>query len=159
MFEWLENTPMARMVQESLWGYPIVLSSHAVGMAILAGIVLVINFRVMGLAPEISLSGLKTLARVAWVGLVINVISGVMLFSANAQHFVKSTPFLLKILFLVAGITLFVAMSRKLAPSAPGSVEESSAGSLRIMAWVSTVLWLGVIVMGRLIAYVDTGDF
>lgn len=159
MLEWLENTAVARMVQESSWGYPIVLSSHAVGMAILAGIVLMINFRVLGLAPAISLSGLKTMYRVAWIGLVINVISGAMLFVANADAFYESTPFRLKILFLVIGITLMVLLARRIFAVNPLFKGEVAPKTEKIMAAVSSLAWLVVIVMGRLIAYWDWKEF
>ena len=38
MLDWLESSAIARIVQESIWGYPIVLSAHAVGMAILVAL-------------------------------------------------------------------------------------------------------------------------
>lgn len=159
MLEWLENSAVARLVQESLWGYPIVLSTHAVGMAILAGIVLMINFRVLGLAPLISLSGLKTMYRVAWAGFVINLVSGLMLFVSNADAFVQSTPFLLKMALLVLGLVLLVMMARRIFAVNPLFKGEEAPGPVKTMAAVSTVAWIGVIVMGRLIAYWDWTEF
>ena len=159
MLEWLESSYIARMVQESAWGYPIVLSAHAVGMAILAGIVLMINFRVLGLAPRVPLSALKSIYKVALIGLVINAISGTMLFVANPDAFVQSTPFWLKMGNLVIGITLLLVMAKRLFPS-PGIVEGAAPGSnIRTLAWISSIAWFGVIVMGRLIAYWDWKDF
>ena len=38
MFEWLEGTKVSMWVGESLWGYPIMLGMHAVGLAIVVGI-------------------------------------------------------------------------------------------------------------------------
>lgn len=159
MLEWLENTGIARMVQESLWGYPIVLSSHAVGMAVLAGLVLMFNFRVLGMAPGISLSALKNLYRLAWAGLVVNLVSGAMLFVANADAFFESTPFWIKIALLIVGVTLYVIMSRRLFGTAHRPPVDAPDRKLRIMAVVSSVAWLGVIIAGRLIAYVDWKDF
>ncbi|MEJ8566109.1 DUF6644 family protein [Elongatibacter sediminis] len=156
MLDWLESTAVARMVQETMWGYPIVLSSHAVGMAILAGIVLMMNFRVLGLAPGIPLDSLRPVYRVALIGLVINVISGTMLFVANASGFVESTPFWLKMAMLVVGITLLIMMKRRMFAS--GGVLEPGGG-VKAMAALSSVAWLGVIVMGRLIAYWDVQEF
>jgi hypothetical protein len=150
---------VALLVQESAWGYPIVLSSHAVGMAILAGIVLMMNFRVLGLAPAIPLAALRPMYRFALIGVVINVISGVMLFVANADAFFVSTPFWIKISLLVVGTTVMVRMARTM--FAPGAAAAGTTvdGRIRLMAQISTVAWLGVIVMGRLIAYWDWKDF
>ena len=159
MLEWLESTAIARLVQESAWGYPIVLSAHAVGMAILAGIVLMINFRILGLAPRVPLSALKPIYKVALVGLVINAISGTMLFVANPDAFFQSTPFWLKMSSLAIGITLLIVTARRI--FAPGATDTASvpAGNLRLLAAISSLAWLSVIVMGRLIAYWDWTDF
>ena len=159
MLDWLENTAIARMVQESMWGYPIVLSSHAVGMAILVGIVLMINFRVLGLAPKVPISALKTMYKIAFVGVVINVLSGSMLFVANADAFYESTPFRLKIILLVVGTTLLVNLARRIFSSSDSAPEYVPTRQVKLLALVSSIVWIGVIVMGRLIAYWDWKDF
>ncbi|MDZ4729844.1 MAG: DUF6644 family protein [Xanthomonadales bacterium] len=159
MLEWLENSAVARLVQETIWGYPIVLSSHAVGMAILAGIVLMLNFRVLGLAPGIPLDRLKPMYRVALIGLIINVISGSMLFVSNADAFFQSTPFWIKMGLLGAGITLMLVMARRIFDSTANLLAPEPRASTKLIAVVSSVAWLGVIVMGRLIAYWDWKDF
>ncbi len=157
MLGWRESSAAARLVQETLWGYPIILSSHAVGMAVLAGIVLMLNFRVLGLAPAVPVSALRPIYRVALIGLVINVISGVMLFVANPDAFLVSKPFWIKITLLVVGITLMVKMSGRL--FRPGSGDVVIDASARTMAKFSTFAWFGVIIMGRLIAYWDFKEF
>ena len=43
--EWLESTALAEWVRTSLIGYPFVLTVHSVGMAIMVGLVTVINLR------------------------------------------------------------------------------------------------------------------
>jgi len=159
LLEWLKNSAVAQMVQESLWGYPIVLTSHAIGMAILVGIALMINFRVLGLAPKVPLSALKTMYKIAWVGLVINVVSGSMLFVANANAFYESTPFRLKIASLIVGITLMVKLSRKIFARNDAVQDFTPTRQVKLMALISSVVWVGVIVFGRLIAYWDWKEF
>ena len=159
LLEWLENSPVALMVQESLWGYPIVLSSHAVGMAILVGIVLMINFRVLGLAPQVPISALKTMYKIAYIGLVINVISGTMLFVANADAFYESTPFRLKIICLIVGTILLVMMSRRIFGPDSSMQDFSPPPRVKLLALLSSIVWIGVIVTGRLIAYWDWKEF
>lgn len=159
MLEWLENTAVARMVQESMWGYPIVLSSHAVGMAILVGLALMINFRVLGLASKVPLTALKTMFRFAWVGLVINVVSGTMLFVANADAFFESTPFWLKISLLVIAVTLLMMLSRRIPDADESAQDYVPTPQVRWIAFLSSLAFFGVIVFGRLIAYWDWKDF
>ena len=159
LLAWLEATGVARMVQESTWGYPIVLSLHAVGMAILAGIVLMMNFRVLGLAPGIPLSAMRPIFRFALAGLLLNVVTGSMLFVANADAFYESTPFRLKMLSLLVGLTLWLQMSRSILVPAGPVQSRLQSNRIRLMAALSTLAWISVIVMGRLIAYWDWSDF
>jgi hypothetical protein len=154
MLDWFENTGLARMVQESIWGYPIILSGHAVGMAILVGIVLMINFRVLGFASNVPVFPLRSMFRIALLGLLINVVSGTMLFIANANAFYESSPFRIKIILLITGAILLVLLSRHIFGS-PDSAQKSSQMTIKAIAGVSIVVWIGVIVAGRLIAYWD----
>jgi hypothetical protein len=152
VLEWLANTATARMVQESMWGYPIILSAHAVGMAIFGGIVLVINLRVLGLASGMSFSGLRTIYRICWAGLLLNAVSGALLFIADGERFIASTPFQLKLILLATTIVLTATMARQIYSSQQPILKP--ALSIRVMATISTLSLLGIIVAGRLIAYV-----
>jgi Co/Zn/Cd efflux system component len=159
LLDWLESSAVARIVQESIWGYPIVLSAHAIGMAILVGIVLMINFRILGFAPRIPVSSLRIMFKVALLGLVVNVVSGTMLFVANADAFYESNPFRIKVVLLVTGSALLVVLARRVfGPTAAGR-SDAIESSTRIMAAASVLVWLGVIVAGRLIAYWDWSYF
>ena len=48
MFEWLENTSVALWVGESLWAYPFMLSLHVIGLAIVVGILSMVDFKLLG---------------------------------------------------------------------------------------------------------------
>jgi Co/Zn/Cd efflux system component len=159
LLDWLESTYAARLVQESIWGYPIVLSGHAVGMAILVGIVLMINFRVLGFASGVPMVAMRPMLRFAMIGLVINVISGTMLFMANANSFFESNPFRVKIVLLIVGAILLAVMPARLFDER-GTVRAHSFDTWsKVLATVAILVWLGVMVAGRLIAYLDLGFY
>lgn len=151
LLEAMEQSGLARFVQESTWGYPLILSSHAIGMAILVGLVLMIDLRVLGFAPAIPIPPLRTMLKIALWGLAINVISGSMLFVADAQGFYESTPFRIKMILLATGVVLIVPLWRR--TLAPSERETGSFAADRVIAAVSVLVWIGVIVAGRLIAY------
>jgi len=157
--EWLENTGVARMVQESSWGYPIILSTHAVGMAILAGIILMINFRIMGLASGLPLTSFRPMYRLALFGLLINAVSGTLLFVANPDAFFESNPFRIKVILLIVGITMMLRMGRRVFGSGVSADTAAAVAPSKLAALISTMVWLGVIISGRLIAYIDWKDF
>jgi Co/Zn/Cd efflux system component len=153
----MENSAVARLVHETLWGYPVILSGHAVGMAILVGIVLMINFRVLGFAPAVPVAAMRPMFKVALAGLAINVVSGSMLFMASANRFFESNPFRVKAVLLVIGGVLLWATSRQWFRA--GGSATATGSEYRVLAGISVAVWIGVIVAGRLIAYLDVAYF
>ena len=154
MFEWLEMTPPAIWVGESLWGYPIMLGSHAVGLAIVVGIFLMRDLRLIGLVHGISYESLDSLRNLAWTGFVINAVSGCFLFTSQATVFIENTPFLLKISMIFLAAICAAIIQNKLRDAAiqwdsTGAVP----GNVRAIAMASTALWIGAIISGRLVAY------
>lgn len=156
MFQSLEASWIATWVAESLWGYPIMLSLHAVGLAVVVGIFSMRDMRLLGLFPSLQPAAFLPLSKLAWIGFIVNALSGIALFTSQAVTFVNSTPFLLKIAFIVAGMALAgVIQSRlrgELALAGGGAVISDST---RLIAGISLSLWMAAIVAGRLVAYVD----
>ena len=154
MFEWLETTPPAIWVGESLWGYPIMLGCHVVGLAIVVGIFMMRDLRVLGLFDGISYQSLDGLKIFGWSGFGINVISGCFLFSSQATVFVDSTPFLLKISMIVVAAICAIVIQNKLRDFGPDWDNDGTAArGVRVIAMASITLWIGAIISGRLIAY------
>ena len=155
MFEWLENTSVAIWVGESLWGYPIVLGMHAIGLAIVVGIFVMLDLRILRVVRGVSFNAFFSLYRLAWIGLIINTISGSALFTSQATTFVESAPFLIKISFVIAGVIFGIIIQRRLKvraadwDNADTNIESSAAA----LAALSLVCWIGAIFAGRLIAY------
>jgi len=88
---WLESTALAEWVRTSLVGYPFVLTVHSVGMAIMVGLVTVINLRLVGRFERIPYASLAGLLTLAWYGLAINAISGaaILVFPSFAPSFAR----------------------------------------------------------------------
>lgn len=154
IFEWLETTRIALWVGESLWGYPIMLSLHVVGLAIIVGIFVMRDLRLLGLFEGVSYAGLAGLVKIGWIGFIVNALSGAALFSSQATMFVESTPFLLKIasIFLAVIVAAFI-QNRSRDKAAAWDAGEKPDTTVRIAAAVSLTLWISAIVSGRLIAY------
>ena len=154
MFAWLESTQIAMWVGLSLWAYPMLLAVHIVGLAIVVGIFSMRDLRLLGLFPGLQPAAFLPLSRLAWVGFIINAISGVLLFTSQAVTFVNNTPFLIKIVAILAGMVLAgVIQSRLRAELAGVGTVAEVGGSTRAIAMASLVCWLTAIIAGRLIAY------
>jgi len=153
--EWLEGTQVALWVGESLWGYPLLLGVHIVGLAVVAGIFLMLDLRVLGFAGTVEYSAFRDLFPLAWAGLALNAMSGLALFSSQATTFIVSVPFLLKIACIAVGVSLAVMLRRRLNVEAEvwDGAGPPGGGAPRLVAALSLLAWVGAIVAGRLIAY------
>jgi hypothetical protein len=152
--ESISQTALVRWTAESDWGYPIVLTSHAIGMALVVGILLMIDLRVLGLANKISLDSLRLYFRVAWVGLLINACSGTLLFLANYTAFLHNTAFLTKMSLLALGGLATWILVREISSS---TVDQPSRRA-RVIASVCIAIWLGAIVAGRIVGYTSVPE-
>jgi len=54
MFVWLETTPIAQLVALSLWAYPVLLSLHIIGLAIVVGIFSMRDLRLLGITHGVE---------------------------------------------------------------------------------------------------------
>jgi hypothetical protein len=152
--EWLQFTPVGSWVAETLWAYPFLETLHTLGMALLIGSLGLINLRILGYKPNLPILGTLDLLPLAWLGFIVNAISGTLLFTSDAVLFYSSYTFRIKMfLILLAGINAFV-LSRKVFRDVrlTGSDVVPSQG-IRWIARSSLLFWVGAIIAGRLIAY------
>jgi hypothetical protein len=131
--------------------YAIVNVAHILGVILLVGGIGAVDLRVMGFGRRIPIGALsKMLTPLAVAGLLIQVISGFMLFAADAGPLFLS-PVLRAKLVLVGLALINGLVFRKLF----GDLEDQTPPPLaRTMAATSLALWLAVAGLGRWIAYV-----
>lgn len=134
------------------WFIPAVQSIHIVAIAILVGSVLMINLRLLKLAGTD-----QTLRQTAnrfgpWltVALCVLLASGLLLVIGEPVRELITFSFWFK-MFLVAVGTAIAAIFR-IRLSRKGETLADS-GSIRVLAIVTLLIWIGVIFLGRLIAY------
>jgi hypothetical protein len=136
-------------------GYPFLLTFHAIALALLAGILIVVDLRVLGVGRGVPLAPLRTLANLTWVAFWINLISGSVLFTSDAVKFYYSTNFRVKMLCIAAGLIL-TSMIKAQALTLDYDRRLQTAGPLtrvKAIAALSLLCWVGAIVSGRLMAY------
>ncbi len=143
---WYEEGPVGLFIRESLWGYPIVLFSHAVGMATVMGVVVALNMRVLGFAKELSIPAFDNLFIVAWLGFFINLVSGLILFAGSSSTYVFQGSFQLKIGAIVLGGILMKFVLGAVRANKPAYIQ-------KLLSIVCLLCWIVGVVTGRLMAY------
>jgi hypothetical protein len=153
-FEWLENSGLAVWVGESLWGYPIMISLHAIGLSVVAGVLVMVDMCVLGAFKGMPFSSLRGLMKLAWAGFVVNLISGFSLFSAQATVFIENVPFLIKIPSIFLAVCVAGIMQHQLQLNAANwDLNPPVSKKMKVLAVVSIGFWLSAFIAGRLTAY------
>lgn len=154
---WLEATTVATWVRESgsLWAYPTILTAHTLGMSLLVGANTAVDLRLLGVAPLAPLAPMVDVFRILWSGAVISLISGLLLFAADASTKGATTVFVVKLACIAAAVIVARRLHRAVSGVAHGRGDVPSG--IRIHAVVSLVLWAAAITAGRFMAYLTPG--
>jgi len=142
-------------MREWLWLYPSVEIVHIVGFAILVGSVAMFDLRVLGLSRGISVRALSRHLLPWSIGaLVLIVPSGLLMFSAHASDFLGNRAFQLKMgLLVAAGMNAAWFHTGPYTSVKSWDVDAPAPMAAKLSVALSLALWLGVIICGRLLAY------
>jgi hypothetical protein len=155
----LEASGLATGIRDSLWLFPLIESTHVIGLALVFGTIVIIDLRLLGIAS--TQRSFKRMAsdilKWTWAAFALTALTGTLMFITNTLVYYHNFFFRTKMLLLVlSGINMLIfelTAGRTIhnwdkAPSAP------SAG--KAVAAVSLVMWIGIIIMGRLIGFTTT---
>ena len=147
LFERLEASAIGEAVRGSLWLFPVVEACHLVGLAVIGGAILVVDFRLLGLT--LRSHPVSRLARdmQPWVvgSLVLMILSGIPLFLSEAIKCYYSFAFWTKMTALLGAVIFTFTLRRAVAGAPDGRFPPAwnrAVGLTSIALW-STVGWGG----------------
>lgn len=143
---------LATAFRRSRWLYAAANTVHVTGIALLVGAILPLDLRFMGLWKSIPRDGLvRVLVPVAAGGLTVAVVAGLLLFSVRAPDYAGHPVFQIKIILITVGAASAVATHIVYGLWLP----RADDALLAKVGALSMTCWLGALVAGRLIAFVD----
>lgn len=154
LFATLEQSSLGFTVRSSALLYPVANVAHVIGAILLVGPIMMLDLRLLGLSRRIPLRLLaQHLLPWAVFGLLVMLVSGFLLFAAEATAYAVNPVFQLKSALIAVGILNAVAF--ELMARRNWRAWENYAVPLfpRLMALLSLLIWLLVAASGRLIAY------
>jgi hypothetical protein len=152
---WLEGTGIANAIRTIPWMYPAFETGHYIGLSLLVGGILLIDLRVLGFARGLSLRSMIGLLPFVWVGFIINVTTGSLLFIYGAIGFGTNRAFWLKMTFMVlAGLNALAFDWSVRRATADWVTADLPPQHVKIFATASLALWLCVVTTGRWMAYI-----
>src|SRR5206468_5183977 len=133
------------------FAFPAILSAHAIGMGLAAGVNAAIALHLLGVAPAIPTREMRRFGAMLWGGFWMNAASGVLLVIAYPTKALTNPVFYIKLTLVATGLALFTVIDRRLLRRQP-TTEEWSTMKRRLVGAASLVSWAGAITAGRLLA-------
>jgi hypothetical protein len=153
---WLEATSAGAMVRESLWGFPILVAIHLLGLTLSAGIVIWFDLRLLGVSMRhqpVSQVYWR-LMPLAFVGFAVMFVSGGLLLAGFATAAYENVYFRIKAAALVlAGVNALVYhfTTERTIAAWDGAVRPPLAA--RMAGLISLAVWVVVVLAGRMMSY------
>jgi len=152
----LYRSGFGTMLRESNNAFSVIESVHVLSITLLFGTIAVLDLRMLGLLlRSVSVSSVaRSVLPLTWSGFAVSVVSGFLLFWAEAEKMYANPSFRAKLLLLaLAGINALVFHSTIYRRVHEWERQHVSPWRARATAITSLMLWSGVIIAGRAIAY------
>ena len=155
--DWLHATSLSWAMSGGIpWLWPFCETLHFVGLALLMGIVGLLDLRMLGLAKGLPIGPLQRLIPWGILGFMINLVTGVLFFIGNPYQYIHNIAFAMKMVFIgLAGVNVILfyltGLYRRVDPVAAGQDVPFTA---KIVAAVSLFLWVGVMFWGRMLPFI-----
>lgn len=155
IFQALEASGFGAGIRQSIWLYPLANIGHVVAVVVFAGAIAVMDVRLLGFlaaaAPGPVIRGARRVAIAAFLAILV---TGSLLFAAEASHLAINWVFQIKVILILLGLANVLAFTyafgRQVENLPPGAALPAAA---RTSAAASIALWLAVVACGRSIAY------
>ena|SRR2546426_594007 len=155
----LEASGVATRIRDSLYLFPLIESTHVIGLTMVFGTIAIIDLRLLGIA-----STHRPFTRIAsdimkwtWAAFALTVTTGLLMFITNADVYYHNFFFRSKMALLaLAGINILIF--ELTAARSVHRWDKDSAAPLagKTVAAVSLVLWISIIFLGRWIGFTTT---
>jgi hypothetical protein len=155
-FAWLADTSWSSDLHESQYAYAIIESLHVGAMSLFFGLAVILDLRLLGWTMcKVPVSEFARRV-LPWTiaGFVVMVITGTLLFYAIPLRSYQNIFFRGKmILMVLAGLNAWFFHTRVYPNIATWDVDVVPPKAAKLAGAVSLVLWIGIVVSGRMIAY------
>lgn len=153
---WIESSGLGNTVRDVAWIFPTLETVHFMGLCVLFGSLMVVDLRLLGVAKFIPMRPALKFVPIAIGGFCVNLLSGIGFFFSDPFRYYPNVAFRLKmLLILIAGLNAlwfqFVELP-KVRDLQPG---EQTTLTVKFVAALSLLLWIGVIIAGRFMPYVE----
>jgi hypothetical protein len=154
---WLGATPLSLFIQKVFWIIPTVQTIHILAISVVLASMAMFDLRLLGVAGKRN--SIASLARRfmpwLWGALIVLAVSGSILIIGEPKRALGNVFFAMKMCMLATAIVVTLGFQVILKRDLAGGSDLAPAhfGVAKIVGLLSLVLWIGIAVAGRLIAY------
>lgn len=152
---WLQSTWLSQAIVFNTWIWPAAETVHFVGLALVLGIIGLLDLRLVGFFPRVPIVALRELVPFAIGGFVLNVLSGLVFLIGHPEQYAHNVAWWLKVTALAvagANAALFewtcAPHTISLEPGEPTPPLAKGIGAVSIAAWLAVLYW------GRMLPFV-----
>ena len=158
----IQSSAVGEWMRSSLKAMPVVEALHVLAATTVFGTVFVVDLRLLGF-PDVKRAFTRIsdeMLKLTWIAFGVAVITGSLMFAANAHTYFINTAFRLKMLALLcAGINMAIFQGVTYRGVAAWDLGHPSPRAARTAGVLSILLWVTVIVLARWIGFTKGYDF
>jgi len=151
---WLLDTPVTAFLENAAWAVPAIQTLHILCIAIVFGGAVFINLRVFGLIERDQpvAAVLDRFLPPMSFAIVILAITGALLIASEPNRAMFRVVFWIKMGLVLLALAM-TWTQRRLILAGSAREDGATAFSVRLVAGITLLLWVGVIFAGRWIGY------
>lgn len=156
LFEWVDTFPTSIALRESLYGYAWLLTGHVVGMSVFAGLIIMMDLRLLGWANNRTPLSQIQHKLFPWqmLGMGVSAVTGFLLVYSQPMRYYPKVFFWIKMgMMALAGVNALAFHLTTYKSVAQWDSDRRMPFGARLAGAFSLFLWAGTIVFGRFTAY------
>jgi hypothetical protein len=156
--QWLQSTWLFTEIRYSWYVYPVVMSTHLLGIALFGGLILMTNLRLLGWAMrKHSVTDVVNQLRVPKrIGFIVVATCGILMLGSKAEEYYYNIFFRIKLALLALMFIHGWAFRRSVYYNTE-AIDSSPEipGRTKLAAYLSLAVWACIACAGRGIGYID----
>jgi hypothetical protein len=154
-FEWIDAFPSSIAMRESLYAFPVLLTIHLISLAMFAGLVVMMDLRLVGVAYRGTPFSEVQARLFPWqmVGMGVTSLAGLLLLYMQPMRYFGKVLYWIKIaLIVLAGVNALLFHFTTYRSVAKWDTAGPPLGA-KVAGVLSLAMWACIVAFGRLTAY------
>ena len=155
LFEWVDAFPSSIAMRESIFAFPVLLTVHVVSLVMFAGLVMMMDLRLLGAAYRGTPFSEVQARLFPWqmVGMVVTSLAGLLLFYSQPMRYFGKLLYWIKMgLIVLAGVNAMLFHFTTYRSIAKWDTTSPPLGA-KVAGVLSLAMWACIVAFGRLTAY------